>query len=278
MLAKRWPGRFGHYQPGVSEVAPPPPQRVVRGARPAVQAVPVQPVAPPAAVAPEGPQAEASAPRVAVAALPPTPAPSERAERPSRMGRSKSAAKPSASSSVRKGGRSHDPFAVNDGAGAVTEAASKAASPDPASRAAASKSSDPLDNLLAGAVTDSKGKSSSKKTSRDIDVMLKDVQKSDGTPAAKPKAQAEAAPLSPSEIAKVMAGVKARSHECARKSGQKGIAQLNLNVGKNGKVTDVKVGGKVAGTPLADCVEKAARAATFRPNTGLRFDYKIDAR
>jgi hypothetical protein len=111
-------------------------------------------------------------------------------------------------------------------------------------------------------------------------VMLKDVQKTDGAPAAKPKAQAQAElpPLSASDIAKAMAGVKARSNECARRLKQKGIAELNLNVGKNGKVTDVSVGGKVAGTPLADCIAKAARGATFPPNAGLRFDYKIDAR
>jgi hypothetical protein len=34
----------------------------------------------------------------------------------------------------------------------------------------------------------------------------------------------------------------------------------------------------VADTPLAACIAKAARAATFPPNAGLRFDYKIDVR
>lgn len=126
-------------------------------------------------------------------------------------------------------------------------------------------------------MTDTKGKSSSKKTSKDIDAMLKDVQKSEPAPAAKPRAQAELPPLSPADISKAMAGVKARSGECARRLGQRGVAELNLNVGKSGRVTDVTVGGKVAGTPLAACIEKAARAATFPPNAGLRFDYKVDA-
>ena len=33
-----------------------------------------------------------------------------------------------------------------------------------------------------------------------------------------------------------------------------------------------------ADTPLAACVEKAIRAATFPPSSGLRFDYRIDCR
>jgi len=43
----------------------------------------------------------------------------------------------------------------------------------------------------------------------------------------------------------------------------KGIAELNLVVGKEGRVTQVSVGGNVANTPLAACIEKAVRAASF---------------
>lgn len=77
---------------------------------------------------------------------------------------------------------------------------------------------------------------------------------------------------------RVMAGVKTRCNACAQRLGQTGIAELKITVGKNGAVTDVLVGGKIANTPLAACIEKATRMATFPPSTGLRFDYRIDAR
>ena len=274
VIAKRWPRLLGRHRPVASEVVPQAPQRT-------------QPVVSPTSATPAPARAEPTPQRVAVAALPPTPAPSEPAERPARAGHAKAVARASApapAAPARKGAKRSDPFDTGGGMDEApapkpaTRASSAAPAPEPAPRPAAGKSSDPLDNLLAGAVTDSKGKSSSKKTSKDIDAMLKDVQKGDSTPAAKPKQQAELPPLSSSDIAKAMAGVKARSNECARRLKQTGIAQLNLNVGKNGKVTDVSVGGKVAGTPLADCIAKAARGATFPPNAGLRFDYKIDAR
>jgi TonB family protein len=74
-----------------------------------------------------------------------------------------------------------------------------------------------------------------------------------------------------------MAEVKAKANACAQRLGQSGTAELKISVGKEGGVTDVRVGGKVANTPLGACVDKVVRAATFRPNAGLRFDYRIDA-
>jgi hypothetical protein len=49
-------------------------------------------------------------------------------------------------------------------------------------------------------------------------------------------------------------------------------------VSKDGNVTGVSVGGKLANTPVAGCIEKAARAASFPRSAGLRFDYRIDVR
>lgn len=284
VIAKRWPRLLGRYQPVASGELPQAPQRVGLGASPsAATGVPTQPVVSPTSATPAPVRPELAPQRVAVAALPPTPPPVERAERPGRAGHAKPAAKVSAPppAPARKGSKHQDPFDTGSGAeqaAPAPKAAPSAPAPEPPSRPAASKSSDPLDNLLAGAVTDSKGKSSSKKTSKDIDAMLKDVQKGDAAPAPKAKEQTALPPLSSSDISKAMAGVKVRSNECARRLNQKGIAELNLNVAKSGRVTDVTVGGKVAGTPLADCIAKAARGATFPPNAGLRFDYKIDAR
>lgn len=193
----------------------------------------------------------------------------------------KSAAKSasSASTPTRKSSGSEDPFASDTGNADVPKAApsgkSKPAPSEPAPKAAAVRSHDPLDNLMADGVTDGKGK---KRENKDIDALLKDVQKSKPEPPPKREAPPPAAALSPSEISRVMAGVKNRGNECAKRLGQKGTAELKITVGKDGHVTDVQVSGKVADTPLAACVEKATRAATFPASSGLRFDYRIDCR
>ena len=140
----------------------------------------------------------------------------------------------------------HDPFASDDEA-------------VPAPKSAGPKSHDSLDK------------------NKDIDAMLKDVQKSNPPPP-KREAQPSLPPLSPADIAKVMASVKTRGNDCAQRLGAKGVAELKLAVGKDGKVTDARVSGKLANTPLGACIEKAARASSFPPSSGLRFDYRIDVR
>jgi hypothetical protein len=150
-----------------------------------------------------------------------------------------------------------------------------AAKSEPAAKPAAAKSHDSLDNLMADGVGDSKGK---KSQSKDLDALLKDVQKSKPEPAPKREEPPAASALSPSDISKVMAGVKTRANSCAQRLGQQGIAELKITVSKGGAVTDVQVGGKIANTPLAACIEKATRAAIFPASSGLKFDYRIDAR
>ncbi|HJX63263.1 MAG TPA: hypothetical protein VJ860_04845 [Polyangia bacterium] len=148
---------------------------------------------------------------------------------------------------------------------------------EPAAKPAASPSQDSLDNLMADVTTDRKGKDKPHQD-KSLDALLNDVQK--GKPDSPPKHDAPASlpPLSQSDITRVMAEVKTRGKECARQLGQKGIAELNLVVGKEGRVTQVSVGGNVANTPLAACIEKAVRAASFPRSAGLRFDYRIDVR
>jgi hypothetical protein len=181
-----------------------------------------------------------------------------------------------------------DPFA--DGAPSTPKAAAsghksspsfdepaRPAKSEPAAKPAASSSHDSLDNLMADVVTDSKGKDKPREN-KGLDALLKDVQK--GKPEAPPKQEA-AAPLpqlSQADISRVMAGVRTRGKECAKQLGQKGIAELNLVVGKEGRVTQVSIGGSVANTPLAACIEKAVRAASFPRSAGLRFDYRLDVR
>jgi outer membrane biosynthesis protein TonB len=186
-------------------------------------------------------------------------------------------AQPVAEAPAQKSGMSHEPFdpdGEDAGERAAARKAKAAAAKEPAPKPAAPRSSDSLDNMMSDVVTDGKGKP--KKHDKDIDAMLKDVQKSGPAPVAKREEPAPAS-LTPSDIAKAMAEVKTRANACAQSLGQSGLAQLKIAVGKDGNVTDVSVGGKVSNTPLGACIEKAVRAATFRPNAGLRFDYRIEA-
>ena len=152
-----------------------------------------------------------------------------------------------------------------------------AAKSEPTPSPTASGSHDSLDSLMADVVTDKKGKDK-QRGAKGLDAILKDVQKGEAEPAPKREAPPPPASLSQADISRVMAGVKTRGKECAKQFGQNGIAELKLAVGKDGRVSDVKVGGKLANTPLAACIEKATRAASFPPSAGLRFDYRIDVR
>jgi hypothetical protein len=89
----------------------------------------------------------------------------------------------------------------------------------------------------------------SRSTSKDIDAMLKDVQKSNPVPAPKRIEPPEAPPLTSADIARAMAGVKTSADACGKRLGQTGVADLKLTVGKDGKVNAVSVGGKAAGRP-----------------------------
>jgi hypothetical protein len=237
----------------------------------------VQPLAPRAekpagAVVPRAPTPTRAGPAAraqAEVALAETPA--VRPQHAKGSAKAPSAAGPS--TGAKKKGKSHDPFEAGAEGGGEPPAAKVKAEPAP--KPAAAKSSDSLDNLMADVVTENKGKGK-KRESKDIDAMLKDVQKGGSEPAPKREAPPPPPQLTPADISKAMVVVKTRSNDCGQRFGQKGVADLKLTVGKNGKVTDVRVGGKLGNTPIANCIEKAARAASFPPNAGLRFDYRID--
>jgi hypothetical protein len=133
-----------------------------------------------------------------------------------------------------------------------------------------------LDNLMNDVVSEEKTKGK-KHDTREMDALLKDVQKkNDSAPVVKKEEPAAAPSLSPAEIGAAMAQLKGRGNACAQRLGRGGTAELKITVSKDGKVTDVKLGGKLTGTPVGACIEQAARGLSFRPNAGLRFDYKID--
>lgn len=146
----------------------------------------------------------------------------------------------------------------------------------------AGKSGQSLDNLMADVVSDDKTSGASKGKKRDdkeMDALLKDVQKTDPAPVVKKAPPPPPAPpLSPSDITTAMAQVKVRGKACAQRFGRGGTAELKVTVAKDGKVTNVVLGGKLAGTPVAGCIDQAVRSANFRPNAGLTFDYRMDVR
>ena len=200
----------------------------------------------------------------------------------------KGAVKAAAGSPKHKASDYQDPFAGDvDGAGDAkptaaagkTKAAPSEPAPakrEPAPKPTAGKSNDLLDNLMADGASDSKGK---KRESKDLDALLKDVQKSKPEPVkVKREEPAPASPLSSSDISRVMAGVKVRANECAHRLGQAGNAEMKITVSKEGGVTEVQMSGKAAGTPLGACIEKATRAAKFPASSGLKFDYRLEAR
>jgi hypothetical protein len=57
-----------------------------------------------------------------------------------------------------------------------------------------------------------------------------------------------------------------------------GDAYVDVVVGRNGAVTSAVVMGKLANTPVGDCVSAAARTVTFPPSLGGSFDYPFSQR
>jgi hypothetical protein len=143
----------------------------------------------------------------------------------------------------------------------------------------AAKSGDSLDSLMNDVVSDPKAGKTGKKDSKEMDALLKDVQKSDPSAAAPKKEQPTSAPpLSPADISTAMAQVKVKGNACAQRFGRSGTAELKITVARDGRVTEVQLGGKLAATPVAGCIEQAVKTASFRPNAGLKFDYRMDVR
>ncbi len=66
------------------------------------------------------------------------------------------------------------------------------------------------------------------------------------------------------EIIAAMDRVKPRVANCFDLFNQPGLATVRLQVASSGRVTSAKVEGELAGTQTAQCVEAAARNATFR--------------
>jgi hypothetical protein len=117
------------------------------------------------------------------------------------------------------------------------------------------------------------------RTGKTIDSILQEVQKDGPSPAPKKEAAPAPAPqLSQADISSVMGNVQKKAGDCARRYNDRGIAELKLTVSKEGKISAVSLGGKMAGTQIGSCVEEVVRAAEFPKSAGLKFDYRLNVR
>jgi hypothetical protein len=95
-------------------------------------------------------------------------------------------------------------------------------------------------------------------------------------PAAKKGGGDSEEPLSREDLVKGMSAIMPKaSKACYDQFKVPGMADAYLTIGKNGRVTDVKVRGKFAGTPTGSCVEAAVKQARFPPNAGQNTGYPI---
>lgn len=175
-----------------------------------------------------------------------------------------------------KHGAAVDPFEGGGGAGEPSPTRAPKPVAEPSGQQGRAR--DSLDDLMAAGPGGDKTHDR-RSTSKEIDAMLKGVQKSDPQPAPKRAESGNAnPPLTSSDIARAMSSVKSSAAECGKRFGDSGVADLKLTVDKDGTVSNVAIRGKLAATAAGQCVVRAARNAVFPRNSGLTFDYRLDVR
>jgi hypothetical protein len=75
------------------------------------------------------------------------------------------------------------------------------------------------------------------------------------------------------EIATVMRAAESGVKACGRAAGVDGSVFVGLVVQANGGVSAATVTGRLAGSPLAGCVEQTLKSVRFRPNAGMSLTY-----
>jgi len=115
------------------------------------------------------------------------------------------------------------------------------------------------------AVVKPTGKTTDKNEEPSFEELLKEANIPDKKQAEdKPKLEKKS--LSSADIKKGMSSVAAKAQGCY--NGTQGTAAVKLVVDPSGKVSKVSVSGAFAGTPVAACVEKAVKGASFPPWDG----------
>jgi predicted Zn finger-like uncharacterized protein len=89
---------------------------------------------------------------------------------------------------------------------------------------------------------------------------------------------ARAAPLSMQDVVRGMNGVMPKARDCYNQYKVPGVANVKVTVAPSGRVSNVVVTGKFAGTPSGACVESALKTAKFNASNGLTFDYVVPLR
>jgi predicted Zn finger-like uncharacterized protein len=87
-----------------------------------------------------------------------------------------------------------------------------------------------------------------------------------------------AAPLSSQDVVRGMSAVMPKARDCYNQYKVPGVANVKVTVMPSGRVSNVVVTGKFAGTPSGSCVESALKTAKFNPSAGLTFDYVVPLR
>jgi hypothetical protein len=65
------------------------------------------------------------------------------------------------------------------------------------------------------------------------------------------------------DIATAISRIKPTVAACSEQDSAEGLANLRVTIANSGKVSNVQVTGKFAGTPTGDCVVRAVRGAPF---------------
>ena len=85
--------------------------------------------------------------------------------------------------------------------------------------------------------------------------------------------QQPTAPLSRDEIVAGMQGALHRIRQCPSDPPGSPPPTVRVQVGTNGRVSEVLTMDLTSGTPAASCREQAIRLVVFRANPGTGFDY-----
>ncbi|HXJ20265.1 MAG TPA: GYF domain-containing protein [Polyangia bacterium] len=155
-------------------------------------------------------------------------------------------------------GGHHEHEAVKEAKGQDKGPAGRALAPPPEPVAEKKPAKGSLDDLLDGAVRSRGG--GGKRVSSDDDSGSK-------------KPDASSTPLAKGAVVAGMNSVRPKISACYNEFKQKGMAMMNVVIGRNGKVSSATVSGKFAGTPTGACVEKAVKSASFPPSEGLTTQY-----
>jgi hypothetical protein len=142
----------------------------------------------------------------------------------------------------------------------------------------AAEPADPLEKLMAGAVSTKK---SSRREAKSVEEALAGSGGARETAAPIPAALQTAAPkktLTRDQIVQALRSVQGDVDECAKRFHKTGGADVEIAVDRDGTVQKAKATGANAGTPIGKCLEDAVSSADFPTSDGMKFPYRLTLR